>query len=55
VTAIRPIDMRIPEQGRLERTLSSALLAAAVALVVLVWPLAEATRFLLEKLLCPKR
>ena len=40
---------------RVERALSSASLALLVALVALAWPIAELTRFLLEKLLCPER
>ena len=46
---------QLTRADRVERTLSSALLALAVALVALAWPVAEGTRFLLEKLLCPKR
>jgi hypothetical protein len=50
VTAIQ-----LTAADRVERTLSSVMLALGVALVALAWPVAEATRFLLEKLLCPKR
>ena len=55
MTAIPHTAARLPDVSRLERILSTALLAAAVGLVALAWPFAEATRFALERLLCPRR
>ena len=52
MSAMRHVAVPLPDDARLERALSTALLAAAVVLVALVWPIAESTRFALERLFC---
>ena len=46
---------RLPLAERAERAAATALLAALVGVVAILWPLAEATRYALEKLFCRER